>query len=434
MALTARRKPCKLDAICAKLKQINSQEQTKEEDEREVSSDICKPGKDLTAESPTDLSKKCSNNNIIGKADLNKIDDEIIGSNGLDLSKKTKENSVREINGDKEEKTATLKTPPESKPVEKTEKESVISDSKIVTPKSVRREVVVGSGRRKRGIPRSISQVREFYDQVDSKEELADYEINNQNTNFPPDDPYESEKDTVGSGCVSLSHSNEFINDDSQSSCVNHSEALGHSGDSFKSRQSSDYENNDDIIAPLDLSVSHSRDDDDSINGYLSSDEDGSKVADDDDDDFFHPDRNLVIDEGKPSRAEISKSCSAVTSPKCNGSEQAAHLKDYAESTMNELISMYGFGGTSGHHNDVSRQVPLKNFKSIFQHTAPDHLSPGSTRSSVLTSLSNQPMSSGDEESHDSSTSLKGIYANYVNSGAGVSSKAQGKYFPRKLF
>ncbi|XP_045161717.2 zinc finger protein castor homolog 1-like [Mercenaria mercenaria] len=432
MALTSGRKLCKLDAICAKLKQISSKEQTKQDEEKAVINDrnnVARNREDIVEELPTDLSVKCANNNIIGKADLNTLDGDNVDSNGLDLSKRVKIDPPTENNHENGVKTVIVKKDYETDVANDAEDRSSDRCFKSAIADNSKGKPVMGSGRRKRAIPRSISQVRDFYDNVDSKDELAEYEINNQNTNFPPEDAYESERDTSGSGRESLSHSNDFGNEESNLSLSNNSKSLGHSGESLKLRYSSDFDSSNNILTPLDLSISRSKDDDDSINGYLSSDEDDNVDADDDDeDDFFHPDRNLVIDESKPTSQTSEHSLSNATSASQRyiGSEQAAHLKDYAESTMNELISMYGFGGVAGHHNDIAKQVPMKNFKTILQHSPQDQTSPGSTRSSVLTSFSNQPMSSGDEESHDGSTPMKGIYANYVNSTLGASSKVQG--------
>ena len=413
MALTSGRKLCKLDAICAKLKQISNKEQTKLTEENNASG-VADEKEGLV---PKDLSAKCSNNNIIGKADLNTLDNENVDSNGLDLSKKVKIDPSIEKDSENGADSAV-----KDKDHEATSTNNVISVNNSREMKSFITETskvkpAVGSGRRKRAIPRSISQVRDFYDHVDSKDELAEYEINNQNTNFPPEDTYESEKDTSGSGRDSLSCSNDFSHEATDLSLSNNSKFLGNSGESFKSRHSSDFENSNNISTPLDLSMSRSKDDEDSINGYLSSDED-DVVDEEDDDDFFHPDRNLVIDENKQT-SQCSVPNSASGNQKNVGSEQAARLKDYAESTMNELISMYGFGGTAGHHGDISKQLPMMNFKAILQQQGHDQLSPVATRSSVLTSYSNQPVSSGDEESRDSSTPMKGIY----------SSKMQGLYF-----
>lgn len=401
MALTGR-KLCKLDAICAKLKQ------SKEDEE---SSDDRQTFPEVPNESPANLSLKCFNNNIIGKADLNSVDDEI-NSNGLDLSKKSFEDKTEKLKEDKLIESLDVK---DLKKVTDNNNANYL-DQTVDKP-------VVGSSKRKRGIPRSISQVRDLYEHAES-DNIEDYVESKRSS---PENSDINKTETVFSYAEAPLTDNN-IKDEVATMGLSNSRTSNYSLDSDKSRHSSEINFSDSCGTPLDLSINRSNKDDndeDSINGYLSSDEDVENNMEDDDEDFFRPNRNLVIDEGK-SVSQFSE-CSAQSSvkdgPKAVGNEQEAHLQDYAESTMNELISMYGFGGISSQQNDLSKHVPIKNFTSILQYAQREQLSPASTGGA---SLSNHPMSSGDEESHDGSQPMKGLYANLSAIGTSSGIKMQG--------
>lgn len=414
MALTSGRKLCKLDAICAKLKQINNKEQ-KSPEETENNTD----GNELVdskTESTVDLSNKCSNNNIIGKADLNSIETDA-KQNGLDLSIKVKETPYAEDKDEIGERASPSK-------LDRVESENVNNGyHKVQEVRSAHSKPVVGSGRRKRAIPRSIPQVNDRYDNLDKQ--YSNHFTNDHGTEL--EDAENGEKKTSGNS-LSRSHDSN-MNEDSNSSLLNHSRTSVKSKDSQRSRLSSDVEMN--FGAPLDLSMSRSREDDDSINSYLSTDDDDhvednidENSEDDDDNDFFHPDRNLVCNADKEKGLKSGSSVPAVSTSggRHAGTEQADHLKDYAESTMNELISMYGFGGAGNHHADLAKHVPIRNFKTILQQAHKEPVSPSLVGSGSMPNTSSQ-MSSGDEESHDGSVmSFKGIYSNY----AGHHNKSQG--------
>ncbi|KAL4220946.1 Zinc finger protein castor 1 [Mactra antiquata] len=415
MALTVGRKLCKLDAICAKLQQINNKERSSSDDKEEKDEDT--EHTESKVESPVDLTSKCYNNNIIGKADLNTVETDET-QNGLDLSMKPNGN-----NSNDSDKNDELASPSKGSPIDL--KSSNNGNHKVADESGSQIRSVVGSGRRKRAIPRSIPQNNDIYEHSEKK--FLNYsEIHMKEFN----DREQSLKRISGN---SLSGSFEStINEDSDSSMLNHSRTSAQSKDSQKSRSSSDVN----FSAPLDLSMNRSREDDDSINSYLSTDDDDDHIedniddnSDDDDDDFFHPDRNMgaSVNNEKGSKLGNSGSVTSASNSRQVGSEQADHLKDYAESTMNELISMYGFGGSGTSQHDLSKHVPLRNFKTILQqaHKEPAVHSPSGSTS--MSSLHSQ-MSSGEEESHDGSMmSLKGMYANY----GGHPQKGQGKHNDR---
>ena len=341
MALITNRKLCKLDAICAKLKNkgpSNAVEIDREESREREDDEV-----------PQDLSSKCLNNNIIGKVDLHTVN---LAQNGtadnLHKSSNVFHSETADSNYAAENKTENSALVPESPPGG-----TVSSTNNSVTPYNKRTGFFhdVGSSRRKSrkaSTPRNIAQVRDMYDNTDEKDELAEYEINNLNTDFPPEeseDPVPEIKETSTSNKTSFtsSPSNEYVDDDNSnhSSGLNQSKSslLNLSMNSKKSAISTDNSDVFDDTVPLDLSVSkpHELDHEESIHG--------SKNCSDIEEDFSD-DKNLVIDE-EAEKPNVSGPNSPIHIKREFGGEQAAHLKDYAESTMNELISMYGFGGSN---------------------------------------------------------------------------------------
>ena len=406
MALTGR-KLCKLDAICAKLKQINQEPAHKNKDnDRAVPKTLADDngGHFETQDEPADLSmkpKKCLNNNIIEDFSIHRGHKETDDAQDLTVLKpKTKENGTEETNKLNNRSFKNPETQESStKAVVSTIKDesssgSSIKDSPKLTP--------IGSSRRKSrkaSTPRNIVQIQKSYnniDHIDEKDELAEYEINNQNTNFPPEDADEDIEKSSYNSSHNSSHSNESVLDSSRSS-----KELDKSGAEVKqtlqhSRQTIDAES--DIGAPLDLSVSKS-DEQSTTNGYLSSDED----------EMGH---NLVIDETEYDKTTSVKNDSAYRqlgeSKRESGDNKAhaAHLKDYAESTMNELISMYGYSGP-GLLSDSSRALPGSSYESLLQqvngliHVKKEPVDP-----------EKQPMVNGDDRSHDRSQPIPGLYTN----------------------
>ena len=173
----------KLDAICAKLK-LNTVPKAAEDTElwtlpvTNVSNNSSVPSNSILNQEFSNI-----NNNVVGKKDLNTSPESLIenGEIALDFSCNTKK-SIRENSVDNDEKDLT--DAPENN--EKT------SDDKTSVDRSnpTENESKAGSNKRKRksAVPRSISQVKDFYDEKDEKDELEEYEINNLNTDFPPEE------------------------------------------------------------------------------------------------------------------------------------------------------------------------------------------------------------------------------------------------------
>ena len=405
MALTGR-KLCKLDAICAKLKQINQEPAHNKDNDRCVPMTLADDngGHFETQDEPADLSmkpKKCLNNNIIEDFSIHRGTKETDDAQDLTVLKpKAKENETVGTPDFKNQSFKNHETQENSaKTVGSNSKGesfsgSSIKDSPKLTP--------VGSSRRKSrkaSTPRNIVQIQKTYnniEQVDEKDELAEYEINNQNTNFPPEEGEEDiEKNSYNSSHNS-SRSNESVLDSSQSF-----KELDKSGEHSKqteehSKRTVDSGSN--IGAPLDLSVSKT-DEPSTANGYLSSDED-------------EMDHNLVIDETDYEKtASVQNDSSHMPSGESRRESgerkaHAAHLKDYAESTMNELISMYGYSGP-GLLSDSSRTVPGSNYENLLQqvngliHMKKEPVDP-----------EKQPMVNGDDRSHDRSQPIPGLFTN----------------------
>ena len=424
MALTGR-KLCKLDAICAKLKQINQEPAHKHKDEtRSVpNSGVANYGNLIeTQDEPADLSikpKKCLNNNIedysihnehkeIDAQDLtvlnsntNKTGTDLYGSNKTseDINHSSSESKIQQTRGDGDA----------SSPREGISSSSIKS-SPTLTP--------VGSSRRKSrkaSTPRNIAQIQKTYDHfdhVDEKDELAEYEINNQNTDFPPEEvEEENDKISYNSSYDSLGGSNESLETPKSS------KELDKSSDFSKSSEVYSLNNG----APLDLSVGKN-DEQSSNNDYLTSDEE---------DDGFSADRNLVIDESDNEKMNTAKSQTPSESKRdlADSKAHAAHLKDYAESTMNELISMYGFS-RPGLSSDIVRHFPISSYDSIMQQV------------NGLMPLKKEPLESttspgkqvqhvnGSVGSHDGSQPIKGIFTTTPShSPASSAIKVEGKNF-----
>ena len=468
MAFKLGRKLGKLDAICANLKlktqqscpsengALESGEVGEVDDDVEEAKTLTNGSPTPAADAPADLSRRSNNNNVIGKADLNSMDDEEMSDNEvLDFTMRPNHVSETNVNNDCDNRTmmeAGEDDMAEGGEVDDAEDEcgmdsqykvncrdtSSIELKQMVNAMREKRKTKgpsVSTSRRKSRkstIPRSITQVRDYYDQLDDKDELAEYEINNQNTNFPPDDCDEGEgeveRDVRDSGVDSLPQSRTHENRESPNYQNRQRQPVFQSRPSVISSLPSAS-----AFAPLDLSVSKSKDDENSLQDDDSdyNDMDDSNHGQiDNDNEFIRSQRNLVIDEGKMSLPKQLPLLAAMSGGgfKPSSSDQVNHLKDFAESTMNELISMYGFGGL--HHNDLAKHMPMKNFRHIPPHKlspspSQDRLSPGN-QSVGGASLHNQPMSSG-EEDYDRSTPIKGIYANYAGPGPTVPGKQLGK-------
>ena len=426
MALTGR-KLCKLDAICARLKQINQEPAHEHKDEsrgvpiRDVPNNyVASYGSNMeTQDEPADLSlkpKKCLNNNIedysihIEKPDTNAQDLTVLYKNldkkvadqygsSKDISHSNSENEFQQSTMDYSESNI---CPKEWTPT------SSIKSSPSLTP--------IGSSRRKSrkaSTPRSIIQIQKTYnnfDHVDEKDELAEYEINNQNTDFPPEEgDEENDKNSYNSSHDSLGGSNENLETSKSSRETDRTSELSKSSEVYS------FENG---AAPLDLSVGKTEEHS-SNNDYFSSeeDEDGNSM-----------DRNLVIDEAD--QEKTNKSTTSLSSPTDSRKEcidtkaNAAHLKDYAESTMNELISMYGFS-RPGLSSDLTRHLPIHGYDSLLQQV--NGLVP--VKKEPLAPTTNHVQhANGSGGSHDGSQPIKGIFTNTPShSPASPLIKAEGK-------
>ncbi|XP_052286686.1 zinc finger protein castor homolog 1-like [Dreissena polymorpha] len=415
----------KLDAICAKLK-LNTVPKAAEDTElwtlpvTNVSNNSSVPSNSILNQEFSNI-----NNNVVGKKDLNTSPESLIenGEIALDFSCNTKK-SIRENSVDNDEKDLT--DAPENN--EKT------SDDKTSVDRSnpTENESKAGSNKRKRksAVPRSISQVKDFYDEKDEKDELEEYEINNLNTDFPPEE--ESDHNLSGSGQESLSRS---LYNDRNSLELNQSKSSTISTQSKESEKSRK-ESSDQLSIPLDLSLNRNKPSvvQNDKKEVMTEDEDFTDSDDDieDEEDFFKPDKKFVQNKEKqnPSSSPSIPSLSSSTSSLNTSSlaDPSLHLKDFAENTMNELISMYyGRPGAV----DSGKYIPLKSLKHIppYSQGSPSNVhSLGLAKSEGVAYSQNQPMSSEDDESHDNMTTpVKGIYANYVKSSGPSTSGRGGK-------
>ncbi|KAL5014907.1 hypothetical protein ScPMuIL_009177 [Solemya velum] len=210
------------------------------------------------------------------------------------------------------------------------------------------------SGRRKKrktATPRNLSQVQEYLEQFDDKDdELAEYEINNQHTDFPPDD--HASRDLR----VQVEFNESFADVLSEKSPI-----PPVCDEKEPTSPKPEYNGNCAIpedSSPLDLSLVRTPED----ASYNQVKEDMGNATEEKDSMTLGNDS--CIDEIIKKTSSNTDIPSRPTEP--NESGETTVLKDYAETTMNELLQMYGFEGKS---DTVTKQVPLQNFstKQILQ-------------------------------------------------------------------
>lgn len=279
---------------------------------------------------------------------------------------------------------------------------------------------VPSSSRRKRksAVPRNINQVRDRIDQIDdidNKDELAEYTLNNQNTDFPPEnesDEGESLESEIVNNKPDLSNDSAVGIENGNGNSIDVATALAaasairetnqHSSASSTSfynkkhsRKASNPKSSLITNAPLDLSMSRSSGSEHIIDSDVEGPEDLSFSAENLSKTADHID--TAEDLSKPA-GNIHKSAeNMVKSPDSSG------LKDYAESTMNELLQMYGFSGNS---DGMARQAQLSNFNpnQLLQST----MSQGKDIAKVITAVSQK-------NGFTNIVDRKGIYSNFVN-------------------
>ncbi|XP_071109197.1 zinc finger protein castor homolog 1-like [Haliotis cracherodii] len=222
------------------------------------------------------------------------------------------------------------------------------------TPKSSK-----SSGRkksRKSACPRNLAQYEDVkFSEGTRKDELGPYEINNQNTHFPPQ---EGETDELLAQDLSMDSSRATSPDDLDP----HSQIDSMASDKEDSICAEKSELNSSSYAssgfPLDLSVSRAADDA-SVNGSpRSADSDREATYQSTLESHDHA-ADLSTDHVTPDTHD--------SPAKPMVSAEARVLQDYAKNTMNELLSIYGFGGSA---DSVTKQIPLKNF-TLYQHQSP---------------------------------------------------------------
>lgn len=222
--------------------------------------------------------------------------------------------------------------------------------------------------RRKALTPRSIVQVQQTDFDIDEKDELAEYKINNQDTEFPP---LENDQQAV----LSPSNDMEVQEKESENSSANPERTNCHDMLEFKRSRKSrkpvinmPRDDHTSSEAPLDLSVCKKDTPNSSEqNAILSSD-------------GKHEDLNTAEDLGVSTPVIQVRSAQVDEVGDSNFKKdhpEISVLKDYAESTMNELISMYGFG--ANHHS--ANLEHMHNFTSLMKPAQPQISKPWLTRS-----------------------------------------------------
>ncbi|XP_021355431.1 zinc finger protein castor homolog 1-like [Mizuhopecten yessoensis] len=310
--------------------------------------------------------------------------------------------------------------------------------SALSTPTISSQQKVSGASRRKsrKATPRNISQVRKFieqYDRIDDKDELAQYELNNQNTTFPPpenDEEYMDEEEnarTINENMdtgenLSVVRSPSIETSITSTSSINDScsslNLTAKSSEVRNSRKNRKPQMAPSFSVPLDLSVGRTEMDDfmDSDSSEFEYSMDGDEVS-------------LRSESGRNSpedlRLSTSKDKPSVpkTTPK-NSSKQdnleISALKDYAENTMNELLQMYGLSRSA---DSITGQVHPENFSSnkILAHGGPGVIGKDKFRPILPKNFQLDPAVNGFVDTQlgqTQTTSLAGkagIYVNYVN-------------------
>lgn len=276
--------------------------------------------------------------------------------------------------------------------------------------------------KRKASTPRNIAQVREVlenFEDFDEKDELAEYEINNQNTTFPPEEDGDDESEHAQSPKDDLEKCNGIPNGVSDSAVItNHNPIANisslHSSNKKHSRKARKPQNV--VGIPLDLSISKTSTDNDSVNGE--SLEENFCPQNEDSNGFPDTPEDLSI---ASENCNTGESKSVSPTDKNDSSEiSISALKDYAENTMNELLQMYGLSGSEDSSiGQVSQKKLLQTVQSLSFKGDKSNLinslikNPAHLNGTVDLGLSTPLMS------HlPSSVIKKGIYANFVSTSA----------------
>ncbi|XP_062590668.1 zinc finger protein castor homolog 1-like [Saccostrea cucullata] len=334
---------------------------------------------------------------------------------------------LKSINGE-EHSEITLKKEEDGAPITNEDAENHPNDTSVELDnakilKEVEKENDGRSSRRKSrkaSAPRNIAQVREILDKfecADDGDELAGYEINNQNTDFPPEVEEDTslEEDDSSSRKEDLSKSAESENNSPVSVSIKNSfHSRKQSRKPRKSTQafSNKCNINSNSTAPLDLSIAKSA-------------EDSSNNAEKDVQESNQSSHVMQTscDQRTNSNVDSANSQPKPTSPKFKVTEKTEKqemtvLKDFAESTMNELLSMYGFSGGSA--ESVIPQIPSNNFTSnliLHEQTSPDvpklHVNKAIPPLVSSTVVANNVVTTSPPSL--TSAEKKGIFTNFVN-------------------
>lgn len=308
-------------------------------------------------------------------------------------------------------------------------RDEILESKKYLIDKELEKKGAGSSRRksRKAAAPKNIAQVREILDKLDcadENDELAEYEINNQNTDFPPEEDIipEEEDSSVRKDSAKTVH-NDSDNSPVSASINNSLQNRKQSRKPLKSTQSFSAPSN--TAAPLDLSVAKSTED--------------SNHSERDFQEFNQSSQSLpnASEHQAVSQLEMTsnpqKSASSSSSSSSSKFKLAAEktekqemtvLKDYAETTMNELLSMYGFSAGSG--DSLVQQIPSNNFTSnqILHKQSPQPVPKVQNSKPCIPPLIPSP--STDSVSPDTviPTEKKGIYTNYVSPSVNKSSQS----------
>ena len=234
--------------------------------------------------------------------------------------------------------------------------------------------MMVGSGRkksRKSSTPRSIPLNKSFgsLQFCDEKDDLSEYEINNQSRDL---------SSSLASSDREMDEVDEYYMDENGASLassrvtspIDFDRSSNYEIDEVPDGENGNVEKSSEIKSgsPLDLSIG--RNEDDSRESLSADFSDRDAMPSSSLRNAFDSDQSVqsaaAADQSVRSASVAEDRSQTVATGNSPDTTEVRVLQDYANNTMNELLSIYGFGGPL---EPLSQQIPLKNF-SKYQRAA----------------------------------------------------------------
>ncbi len=332
-----------LNAICAKLRKTNNQPSS--------------PLNKISADGEDNkISADVEDNKISSDEEDNKI---LADGEGVKLTVKT---LINDAETDKENNNEPLLND-HNDVREEDEVEGDLAQRRIIPS-----QLIVSEGRknrRKNLKPQNIAQIQEKEIAEDIVDELEEYEINNEGVDFEAmyaaeeekdEDEEEGEADEDGGFALDLS---------AQETPYKSDRDITFNSGTLSDNANDSYYLDDSGVLDLSVTKSNVAAEDDSISSYANQsnhgngDDDVSMDTDDDDEDIQVSNKTAVSDTAQfRSYDSVDRK---VAPTHVESTTDATVLKDYAQNTVSELLSIYGFGDEA---ESVTQSVPLLNFSS----------------------------------------------------------------------